>query len=344
MKQQESRVGRMHYQKLDQILRLALAFQGTREGLSLADIQREFGVARRTAERMRDAVARVFPQFERCDDGERVRRWRLPAGTLGGLVAVSAEELAELDAAATALARRGLRERADLVVSAAQKLRATARPEHLRRIEPDLEVLTEAEGTALRPGPRPILPPGMLTKLRRAIISCLPVTMQYRSRRSGEPYVVEVHPYGMLYGSRPLLVAAAESWGEPKLYRLDRIGTLDLGNTPFVRRADFRLEDFAARAFGTWQEEPFDVVLRFDAATADEAAQWRFHPTQTAERDAEGRLVVRFRAGGAQEMSWHLFTWGTSVEILEPPSLRQRIVALLRAALDHHEGADAVAA
>ena len=344
MKQQESRVGRMHYQKLDQILRLALAFQGTREGLSLADIQREFGVARRTAERMRDAVARVFPQFERCDDGERVRRWRLPAGTLGGLVAVSAEELAELDAAAAALARRGLRERADLVVSAAQKLRATARPEHLRRIEPDLEVLTEAEGTALRPGPRPILPPGMLTKLRRAIISCLPVTMQYRSRRSGEPYVVEVHPYGMLYGSRPLLVAAAESWGEPKLYRLDRIGTLDLGNTPFVRRADFRLEDFAARAFGTWQEEPFDVVLRFDAATADEAAQWRFHPTQTAERDAEGRLVVRFRAGGAQEMSWHLFTWGTSVEILEPPSLRQRIVALLRAALDHHEGADAVAA
>jgi predicted DNA-binding transcriptional regulator YafY len=319
----------MHYQKLEQILRLALAFQGTREGLSLADVQREFGVARRTAERMRDAVARVFPQFERCDDGERVRRWRLPAGTLGGLVAVSAEELAELDAAAAALTRRGLRERADLVISATQKLRATARPDHLRRIEPDLEVLTEAEGTALRPGPRPVLPP---------------VTMEYRSRRSGEPYVTEVHPYGMLYGSRPLLVAAAEPWDDPKLYRLDRIGMLDLGNTPFVRRADFRLEEFAARAFGTWQEEPFDVALRFDAATADEAAQWRFHPSQTAERDDEGRLVVRFRAGGAQEMSWHVFTWGTSVEILEPPSLRQRLVALLRAALEHHEGADAVAA
>jgi predicted DNA-binding transcriptional regulator YafY len=334
----------MHYQKLDQILRLALAFQGTREGLSLADIERDFHVSRRTAERMRDAIARVFPQFERCDDGERVRRWRLPPGTLGGLVAVSAEELAELDAAAAGLARRGLRERADLIAAAAQKLRASARPEHLRRIEPDLEVLMEAEGAALRPGPRPILPPGILTKLRRAIISCLPVTMQYRSRRSVAPYEITVHPYGLLYGSRPLLVAAPEPWDEPKLYRLDRIGALDLGNTPFVRRADFRLEDFAARAFGTWQEEPFEVALRFDAGTADEAAQWRFHPSQAMERDGEGRLMVRFRAGGAQEMCWHVFTWGTSIEIVEPAGLRERMVTLLRDALRHHEGADAVAA
>jgi predicted DNA-binding transcriptional regulator YafY len=170
------------------------------------------------------------------------------------------------------------------------------------------------------------------------------VTMQYRSRRSGRPYGVEVHPYGMLYGSRPLLVAAVEPWDEPKLYRLDRIGTLDLGNTPFVRRADFRLDDFAARAFGTWQEEPVDVTFRFDAETADEAAQWRFHPSQVAERDADGRLVVRFRAGGGQEMCWHVFTWGTSIEIVDPPSLRQRMVALLRDALAHHEGADVVAA
>lgn len=334
----------MHYQKLEQILRLALAFQGTREGLSLADIQRDCGVARRTAERMRDAVARVFPQFERCDDGERVRRWRLPAGTLGGLVAVSAEELAELEAAAAELRRKGMRERADLVTAAAQKLRASARPDHLRRVEPDLEVLTEAEGTALRPGPRPVLPPGILTKLRRAIISCLPVTMEYRSRRVSEAYAVTVHPYGMLYGSRPLLVATPEPWDEPRLYRLDRIGALDLGNTPFLRRADFNLDDFAARAFGTWQEDPFDVALRFDAETAEEASQWRFHPTQTMEHDAEGRLIVRFRAGGAQEMCWHVFTWGTSVEILDPPSLRLRMVSLLGDALAHHQGTDAVAA
>jgi predicted DNA-binding transcriptional regulator YafY len=326
----------MHYLKLETILRLALAFQGTREGLSLADIQRDFGVGRRTAERMRDAVARVFPQFERCDQGERIRRWRLPQGALGGLVALGLEELAAVEAAAAEWRGRGLAERAAALEAAAAKLRALARPEHLRRVEPDLEVLMEAEGSALRPGPRPALPDGILALLRRAILACLPIAMDYRSRGATEASRITVHPYGILYGSRPLLVAAPEPWTEPRLYRLDRMAGLELGNIPFVRRADFSLAAFAARAFGTWQEEPFEVVLRFDAATAEEASQWRFHPTQETSRDAEGRLIVRFNAGGAQEMCWHIFSWGPSVEILSPAPLRAQLRAMLETALRHH--------
>ncbi len=326
----------MHYLKLETILRLALAFQGTREGLSLADIQREFGVGRRTAERMRDAVARVFPQFERCDQGERVRRWRLPQGTLGGLVALGADELASIEAAAAEWRGRGLDERAQALDQAAATLRAMARPEHLRRVEPDLEVLMEAEGSALRPGPRPHLPDGIIGMLRRSILACLPVTMDYRSRSAAGASRITVHPYGLLYGSRPLLVAAPEPWNEPRLYRLDRMGGFELGNIPFLRRRDFALADFAARAFGTFQEEPFDVVLRFAADTAEEAAQWRFHPTQATEKDGDGRLLVRFRAGGAQEMCWHVFTWGPSVEILEPEGLRSQLREMLSAALTHH--------
>lgn len=326
----------MHYLKLETILRLALAFQGTREGLSLSDIQRDFSVGRRTAERMRDAVARVFPQFERCDQGERVRRWRLPQGTLGGLVALGAEELAAIESAAQEWRARGLDERAAPLDAAAAKLRAMSRPEHLRRVEPDLEVLMEAEGSALRPGPRPQLADGTIGLLRRAILACLPLSMAYRSRNATDASRVTVHPYGLLYGSRPLLVAAPEPWNEPRLYRLDRMDGLDLGNTPFVRRADFVLSEFAARAFGTFQEEPFDVVLRFDADTANEATQWRFHPTQTSEQDGDGRLIVRFRAGGAQEMCWHLFSWGTGVEILSPDGLRSQLQEMLSAALRHH--------
>lgn len=326
----------MHYLKLETILRLALAFQGTREGLSLADIQREFGVGRRTAERMRDAVARVFPQFERCDQGERIRRWRLPQGTLGGLVALGADELAAIEGAAAEWRGRGLDERAAPLDAAAAKLRAMARPEHLRRVEPDLEVLMEAEGSALRPGPRPQLADGIIGLLRRGILACLPLSMEYRSRNAAQATRITVHPYGLLYGSRPLLVAAPEPWNEPRLYRLDRMSALELGNSPFLRRAGFALSDFAARAFGTFQEEPFDVVLRFAADTAEEAAQWRFHPTQATERDGEGRLIVRFRAGGAQEMCWHIFTWGASVEIVSPEGLRTQLQEMLGAALRHH--------
>lgn len=41
------------------------------------------------------------------------------------------------------------------------------------------------------------------------------------------------------------------------------------------------------------------------------------------EDQPDGSLIVRFRAGGALEMSWHLFTWGSDVEVLEPAKLRK---------------------
>ena len=87
------------------MLRVALDMRGTAEGLSLEDIQHHYGVSRRTAERMRDAIERVFPQMEQANPGEVPKRWRIRAGVLGGMVGFSAEELAALTTAA-GLARR----------------------------------------------------------------------------------------------------------------------------------------------------------------------------------------------------------------------------------------------
>lgn len=329
--------GNVHYGKTESLLRLAMMMQGTREGLSFADIQREFGVGRRTAERMRDAIERIFPQLERVDSGERQARFRLPPGTLSGFVAPTAEELAELENTASSLRAQGFGARAELVEAAAAKLRAMSRPEHLRKLEPDLEMLLESEGVAMRPGPRPLVSNELLATIRRAVIGCLPIETTYRSARAAEPVAITLHPYGLIYGSRPLLVAARPDREELRQYRLDRMGRVTLGQVGFARRPDFDLREFTSRAFGVWQEDPFDVVLSFSPAVAEEAARWRFHPTQGLTREPDGSLTVTFRAGGASEIVWHLFTWGTAVSILSPQTLRARAVALLAEALRHHE-------
>lgn len=326
----------MHYAKTEGLLRLALMLQGTREGLSFTDIQREFEVGRRTAERMRDAIERIFPQLERVDSGERQARFRLPSGTLSGFAAPTAAELAELETTAGSLRTQGFDARADLLEGAAAKLRAIARPEHLRRLEPDLEALLESEGVAMRPGPRPVLADEVLATIRRAVVGCLPIETTYRSARAAEPVAVTLHPYGLIYGSRPLLVAARPDRAEPRQYRLDRMGRVTIGTVAFVRPADFDLAGFSARAFATWQEAPFEVVLSFAPSVADEAARWRFHVSQELDPQPDGSLRVRFTAGGATEMAWHLFTWGTHVSVLEPDRLRAGLVALLGEALRHH--------
>ena len=64
-----------------------------------------FGVGRRTAERMRDAVARIFGGLDARPSDDRRIHWTLPANKLA-LLSPTAEELAELHAA-SALMRAG---------------------------------------------------------------------------------------------------------------------------------------------------------------------------------------------------------------------------------------------
>jgi hypothetical protein len=79
-------------------------------------------------------------------------------------------------------------------------------------------------------------------------------------------------------------------------------------------------------------EEPFDVVRRFSPAVAEDARSYQFHLSQTNQEQADGALVVRFRAGGAEEMCWHLFTWTPELKVIAPDGLRRRYLEMLEAA------------
>jgi len=62
-----------------------------------------------------------------------------------------------------------------------------------------------------------------------------------------------------------------------------------------------------AESFDIWRDnDPQDVEWRF----LPEVAGNVFHPKQTMERLEDGSLIVRFRAGGRQEMEWCLARWG----------------------------------
>ena len=71
------------------------------------------------------------------------------------------------------------------------------------------------------------------------------------------------------------------------------------------------------------------VAVRAGAA---EARGWRWHPTQTIEDQADGSVVVRFRASGMRELAWHLFTWGEQATILETERLKTVMAEALGAA------------
>lgn len=326
--------GPVRYEKADTILRIALDMQGTAEGLSLDDIRRNYSdrpLSRRTAERLRDAIERVFPQMLQANPGELPKRWRLPTGTVSGFAAVSAEELADLTVGVSLLKRENMLVQAENAGRAVSKLRALMKPDALTRVAPDLEALTEAEGIAMRPGPRPKIDPEIVAALRQAILSSHKTRLHYRYRGSGKTGFDTVHPYGFIYGNRHYLVAWSENIQarDFRNFALSNIDRVELLEKSFTRRRDFSLEEYAERSFGVFQEEPVDVAWKFSAKVAADAKEYLFHPSQTMEEQSDGSLIVKFRAGGLLEMAWHLVTWGSGVRIVEPPRLKQCMTDLV---------------
>ena len=315
----------MRFEKSENLLNLALAMQGTREGVSLADIQGRFSVSRRTAERMRDAVERIFPQMEQANPGERQKRWRIPPGVVNSLVGFTAEELAELQNAIALLRRENLTQQAKILEGFATKIGAIARPDAMRRVAPDYEALLEAEGLAMRPGPRPRIREGVLENLREAVLACVKVRLHYHGRETGKLSRQIVCPYGFLYGNRHYLVGYSMGMRDYRLYSLSDIHRVEVTEWPFERRDDFSLRQYAERSFGVFQEQPFDVAWKFSPAAAPDAKEFLFHPGQTMEEQPDGSLLVKFHAGGMWEMCWHLFTWGSEVEVLTPKTLSRRV-------------------
>jgi predicted DNA-binding transcriptional regulator YafY len=86
----------------------------------------------------------------------------------------------------------------------------------------------EAEGIAMRPGPRPVIAPGVLPTLRRAILGIQLVVVRYTGPDAAEPATRILSPYGILYGGRGWLVAHVDGLPEMRLWRLDRIVSADL--------------------------------------------------------------------------------------------------------------------
>jgi len=316
----------MRYEKSERLLRLCLMMSGSHIGISLGQIMQEFEVSRKTAERMRDAAVRLLPNITERTEETGVKYWR-STETPRVMIEIDPQEIVELRLAADVLTASNRGQSATTLRNLANKLGAGQPEKWLRRAEPDIEMLLENEGLAHRVGPRVHIVDDTFKVIRRAILATRVLRLHYSSRlnRGEREHLVE--PYGLLYGSRPYLIGKVYGKEDLRHFRLQGISAIALSDQSFVRDPGFDLTNYRRQFFGSFREMAFDCVWRFSPAAAEDAAEYTFHPDQTTERDGDGGLLVRFRAGGALEMSWHLQTWGDAVEVIEPADFWQRAAA-----------------
>jgi predicted DNA-binding transcriptional regulator YafY len=327
----------VRHEKAGLLLDLARRLAASAEGLTLDEMAQAIGVGRRTVERMRDALWDLFPNLEEIEDPP-TKRFRIVGGLDGLFQNPTTEELVELGKAAEALRAAGAPARAEALSRLETKIRSAMRGASLRRLGPDVEALMRAETIAVQAGPRPFEDEATIGVIRGAIMAMKALGLRYEGgSRPGEAR--RVTPFGIMFGHNNYLVAAELGSDAPRTFRLDRIAGLEVLDIAAAPPPGFDLQDFAHRSFGIYQGEgPEDVVLRIAADRAADALRWRFHPSQVTEPQADGSVLVRFTASGMLELAWHLFTWGASVRVLAPESLKRLMIEELDKARAAHAG------
>ena len=318
----------MSFSKAVDLLRLA-RMASNFGGVSLAEIEAEFGCVRRTAQRMTQALEQVFPDTEDHVDGEGVKRWRVPRRRVGEFFAPQADEVAALELAFSTLEREGLTREAGQLRNLRNTIDLLMPDKRRAGLEADEEALLEAMGHAARPGPQPASDPQVDAAIAEALKGPFVLRLRYRGRRDEAAKERWIEPYGLLLGDRRYLVGRDRNRedGHMRHFRVEDIEQAEVTADWFAREDGFDFDAYANRAFGVFQDEREfgEVVWRFTSAAAPHAARYRFHPAQTSETGVDGSLTVRFMACGWLEMCWHLYAWGDQVEVLAPQALADMV-------------------
>lgn len=316
----------MRLDNAKRLLEIAIGMQSF-TGMSLKEIREKYSIDHRTAQRYREAVTELFPNYEVIESENRERRWRISPGTLDRLLGATSEEVASLKVAARNMQRENMHTDAARLLALKDKILVSMKGQSRSRIETDAEFLAEHEQFVVKPGPSASVSTEIYQKLRHAVLSDFEIEITY-AKQDGKTSKRRVRPYGFLMGHRHYLLATeVRRPVQPKLFALPRIKSAKATNKPFNRNPEISVRKFAESSFGVFidPQGPVKVKWLFSPTAAPVAREFLFHPTQKMKPQKDGSLLVEFEASGLLEMAWHLCMWGDQVEVIEPKTLKDMV-------------------
>jgi predicted DNA-binding transcriptional regulator YafY len=164
----------------------------------------------------------------------------------------------------------------------------------------------------------------MLQQVRRAIMTRKTTRFRYHTRFTedgkGKQRVREADPYGMLNaGGIWYMVAHCHLRRDTRIFRLDRVADLSILDKRFERPPGFKMTE-------PEHEDQRNIVVRalFEKEIAPWVREARSYFVVEMQDKPEGLLVI-LRVRMESEIVQWLLSWGGSVRVLEPDSLRLRL-------------------
>jgi predicted DNA-binding transcriptional regulator YafY len=196
-------------------------------------------------------------------------------------------------------------------------------------------------GTMMPPPPvRDFHREEMLTELYHAVASRSSVEIEYVpvsrpsniTRRRLDPYAV------LPTGNSWHVVGWCHLRQDVRIFKVDRIRTLNQTEYTFERDPEFDVEDFLLEGWGITRlpdQEPEPIELIFNGPSAHWVAEENWHPTQCVEWLDDGRVRFCLNLPVTEEFSRWVLSYGSYCEVRSPETLREWIQSQAKALLNH---------
>lgn len=169
-----------------------------------------------------------------------------------------------------------------------------------------------------------------LALLRRAIEQCRVLAMRYYTASRDEETQRHLEPYHLRYYDGAWYVVGYCRWRkEVRTFAVDRIRQCEILDETFSPPSpeQFSPDIYFGEAWRLQRgAERQRVVVRFSSELARFVRGRVWHPTQETHEEPDGSLVLAFRVLGLEEIKRWLFQFGSHVEVLNPPTLRQEML------------------
>lgn len=191
----------------------------------------------------------------------------------------------------------------DALAGALEKLKTALGPDVVARIDVGMDASAEM-GT-----------------IKRAINEGKKLHLVYQSQSKDEITERDVDPWALLGSSgKWYLVAWCNTVNDERIFRLDRIKTLELLDTPADVRTDLDLEKYA----DLYVESPDSIHVGFELAPG---ALWvlEYYPLISADTLEDGWTRVGLSAGGTAWLERLLLRLGTQARAIDPPEISDAV-------------------
>jgi predicted DNA-binding transcriptional regulator YafY len=151
------------------------------------------------------------------------------------------------------------------------------------------------------------------------------IEMGYFSARSNRAKSYTLHPYRIAIADRNVyLVAWVPAYDEFRTFAVDRIQKLSIHDETFRKSKDLP-PDLFATSMGVFWGEPETVVLEFAPRHAPYVQGRQWHPSQTCETAADGRVRMTLNVSIDYALRSWILSFGSGVTVVSPKTLATAI-------------------